>query len=198
MVLKGKSPFKLLYEKLLTYSEFKFFGYICYIFNIVRHRNKVTPRSIHFTFLGYPTGYKGFKVYDLISKTFHVFRDIVFHEYTFPFHSISDNNYHIDPFHQLILPNPIYGHDPNNSKSDLTTIEDNLEHILLVPTSPCNVLIVPTISTLRGSYMTHRAPISLKDYVCHTMYPLTHSLSYDKLSSPYKNYVLNVTFVYEP
>lgn len=45
---------------------------------------------------------------------------------------------------------------------------------------------------------THRAPTSLKDYVCHTSFLLTDSLSYDKLSSTCNNYVLNVSSVYEP
>lgn len=37
-------------------------------------------------FLGYHAGYKGFKVYDLVSKTFHISRDTDFHEDIF--HSI--------------------------------------------------------------------------------------------------------------
>lgn len=57
---------------------------------------------------------------------------------------------------------------------------------------------MPIILTLRRSNKTHRSPTSLQDYVCHTPYHITHSFSYDNLSNPYKDYVLNVSLIYEP
>ncbi|KAI5446626.1 hypothetical protein KIW84_014461 [Lathyrus oleraceus] len=112
VVLNSKSTYELLYDKPPAYSEFRVFGCLCYISTIPQHRNKLTPRVIPCVFLGYPVGYKGFKVYDLVSNTFHVSRDIVFHEDTFPFHSLSDNNIRDDPFHNIVLPSSISDHLP--------------------------------------------------------------------------------------
>lgn len=74
VVLNSKSPYELLYDKLHAYSEFKVFGCLCYISIIPKHRNKFTHRVVPCVFLSNHVGYKGVKVYDLVSKTFHVSR----------------------------------------------------------------------------------------------------------------------------
>lgn len=50
-----------------------------------------------------------------MSKTFHVYIDIAFHEDNFPFHSLFDNNNnHDDPFHNIALPNFICDFTPHD------------------------------------------------------------------------------------
>src|SRR4051812_4242085 len=39
-------------------------------------------------FVGYPHGQKGYRIYDIPSKTIYVSRDVIFHETVFPFRDI--------------------------------------------------------------------------------------------------------------
>ena len=55
-------------------------------------------------FIGYPTGIKGYRLYDLSSKQIFVSQDMVFHESIFPFQSYSPTEHLIDPFPDLVLP----------------------------------------------------------------------------------------------
>lgn len=49
VLLKGKSPYELLYDKLHVYSKFRVFGCRCCISSIPQHRNIFTPRAVVFS-----------------------------------------------------------------------------------------------------------------------------------------------------
>lgn len=53
------------------------------------------------------------------------------------------------------------------------------------------------ITGLRRPTRTYIALSRLKDFVCHVPHPITGVLSYDKLYAPYKEFVMNVSFVSE-
>lgn len=53
----------------------------------------------------------------------------------FPFHYVPENSEHVDPFHKLVMPNPIYSHDSNEYEPNIMPIENNPEHDLHVPIS---------------------------------------------------------------
>lgn len=73
-------------------------------------------------FLGYPPGVKGYKLYDISSKSFIVSRDVVFHESYFPFHSIDSETDTLDPFPDIVLPKSLpdqYDLNPTQCSSTL-------------------------------------------------------------------------------
>ena len=88
-VLKWKSPYEILYGELPSYSHLRVFGCLCYVHLKLRDKNKFSPRSARFIFVGYPYGQKGWKVYDLEKKEFFISRDVIFHETEFPMSTVS-------------------------------------------------------------------------------------------------------------
>ena len=84
-LLSNKSPFELLNNKKSIYSHLRSFGRLCYGATLVSQRTTFTPRARASVFLGYPLGYKGYKLLDLESNKVYITRNVVFHENIFPF-----------------------------------------------------------------------------------------------------------------
>ena len=84
-VLKGKTPYELLFGEKPSYDQLRVFGSSCYTHRQSRDKDKFGHRSRSCVFVGYPFGKKGWKVYDLEKEEFLVSRDVVFQENVFPF-----------------------------------------------------------------------------------------------------------------
>ena len=63
------------------------------------HRTKFNPRAVVVVFVGYPVGYKGYKLYNLETRQFFISRDVKFCESIFPFHK----NVHDQPLPELFV-----------------------------------------------------------------------------------------------
>jgi len=84
-LLKGKSPYEILFGCAPSYKEMRVFGTLCFARNIVRSKDKFVSRSRRCVFLGYPFGTKGWRVRDLETHETFVSRDVIFCEDQFPF-----------------------------------------------------------------------------------------------------------------
>ena len=98
VVLKGKSPYEVLFGKKPSYDTLRVFGSLCYVHRRDRSKDKFGERSRKCVFVGYPFGKKAWRVYDIEKNEFLVSRDVSFIEDVFPFSEMSG-----DAVHQIEL-----------------------------------------------------------------------------------------------
>jgi len=84
-VLRGKSPYEILYHEQPSYDHLRVFGCLCHAQNRLRTKDEFAPQSKKCIFIGYPFGKKGWKVCDSETHEIFVSPDVVFHEECFPF-----------------------------------------------------------------------------------------------------------------
>jgi hypothetical protein len=79
------TPFELLFGVPPDYSELRVFGCLCYPNLSATAPNKLAPRSVACTFIGYPSDHRGYRCFDLESRHVYTSRHVVFDEQMFPF-----------------------------------------------------------------------------------------------------------------
>lgn len=87
-IIQNKTPFTLLFDSPVDYKSLKSLeaSVLLLLYHLTDQSLNQEPKRV---FVGYPPGIKGYKLYDRLSKSFFISRDVVFHEHLFPFHSIS-------------------------------------------------------------------------------------------------------------
>lgn len=143
-------------------------------------------------FLGYPSGYKGYKLLDLTTNKVFVSRDVVFHEHTFPFHSPNTSL----PTSSFPLHIPLSSQPDSPSQHILS-----IDHILSSPAAPPHASSLPVKTTSSGRII--KSPKYLNDYICGNIqsncaYPISNFVSYSNLSPSYASFIAAINVVPEP
>jgi hypothetical protein len=79
IVLKNKSPLKILYQRKILIDHLRVFGCTCYVHNNIKN-DKLDARAIKIFFLGNSSQKKGYNCYDPVNKIFYTSRDVIFQE----------------------------------------------------------------------------------------------------------------------
>ncbi|KAL0846098.1 hypothetical protein Bca101_019344 [Brassica carinata] len=181
-LLDNKTPFELLHQKEPEYTNLKTFGCLCYANTSPKQRHKFQDRAKACVFLGYPYGYKGYKLLDLQSNTIFISRNVVFYEDIFPLHKPAPTT-EADTFF------PPVGRADYGNEETVSGAAPSSDH------HPDTGLV----ETRRVS----KPPSHLKDYHCYavnssTKHPVSNVLSYDALSDPYMIFINAVNNIPEP
>lgn len=84
-ILKGKTPYEVLFNKCPTYDHLRVLGCLCFASSPTHSRHKMAARGRKCVLLGYPANIKGFLLFDLDAKVVFISRDVQFYEHIFPF-----------------------------------------------------------------------------------------------------------------
>ena len=135
------------------------FGYLCYGSTLPKTWTKFSPRVIPIVFHGYPLGYKGYKLIDLVTNSIFILRDVVFHKSIFPFKTNSNVQPDMDIFVDTMLPIP----SPNTSHPLIFGSNDHYYSV----TDSTNLSPHFTSHLWSRVLDYHRLSPSYKQFVCH-------------------------------
>ncbi|KAG7552168.1 Integrase catalytic core [Arabidopsis thaliana x Arabidopsis arenosa] len=193
VLLSNKSPFELLHNKVPDYSLLKVFGCLCYQSTSTHQRHKFESRARACVFLGYPAGYKGYKLLDLETNSIHVSRHVVFFEAIYPF---------ADKKH---IPQDIF------EESVSTVSETIAPHVISEESLSVENKTVDSVPSSNetvdiGSKRKSRPPGYLQEYYCNAVpdvqkdvrYPISAYINYAQLSEEFTAYICAVNKYPEP
>ncbi|GJV49096.1 putative RNA-directed DNA polymerase [Tanacetum coccineum] len=83
-VLKGKSPYQLVFNKKPPMKHLRVFGCLCFA-TVLNNHDKFSSRAEKCVFVGYSSFKKGYKLFSLERRQFIFSRDVKFFEKVFPF-----------------------------------------------------------------------------------------------------------------
>ena len=92
-----KSPYEILFGKSPSYSHLRVFCCLCYVHTHDRIRDKFDACAVRCMFIGYPSGQKGWRMFNLERGHVVVSRDVVFYEDIYPFATSSSPSSHTSP-----------------------------------------------------------------------------------------------------
>lgn len=222
LLLDKLSPYEILFKKQPDFSFLRTFGCLCYVSTHLKDRNKFSPRANPCVFLGYATGYKGYKILDLDSHIVSVSRNIIFHETTFPFTNVPPTKTTTDLFGPTILPmstpvaldigspsdsflaDSLSSHPPPSTSASLPqeTVAADAGQTSLVNARPKRHAKAPGwLSEYHCNLLLHPSPLTphiSETFDIAILFPLSSVLTYSKLRPQYETFTLSCTIETEP
>ncbi|KAL0283172.1 UNVERIFIED_CONTAM: Copia protein [Sesamum angustifolium] len=159
--LNWKTSFELLYKSPPSFDSLRSFGCLCFASNVTPHKTKFDPKVFCCVFLGYAPNHKGYKLYDLDNNKVIISIDVIFHEHSFPCHSI----YSTLKSASIPIPNPIP--DPITVLPMIQGPEPPEMPQVLVPSSSDNPDNATTNILPRRSQRATKPPVWLADFQCN-------------------------------
>lgn len=168
-ILGWKSPYELLYDKLPDFDRIRFFGCLCFASNTIPLKDKFAPRAFRCVFLGYATGQKAYKVYDVENERVFTIRDIIFYENEFPFLDFTNSE-------TCPIPIPFLESDTIKSLTDI--------HIQTEPNSSPNSQNLPYTQNLPNLSNLPNTTTSPIPNVDSSIFPISESSITPHIISP--------------
>ncbi|KAL0373952.1 UNVERIFIED_CONTAM: Copia protein [Sesamum radiatum] len=188
--LNWSTPYQLLHNKPPSYSNLRVLGCVCYATNTTPHKSKLDTRSFKCIFLGYPSGQKGYRLFNLDSQSYLVCRDVIFYEHIFPYRSP------ISVYSGCPLPViPVHEDCPSPSPNPPSITNAGVSPLPSSPASPPSPIV--SVQPTRKSTRPTLRPSWLKDFICSTNsdYGLPFS---SHISSSYNCFVASLSNLQEP
>src|SRR6266478_6204000 len=139
--LKDITPYEAWFGRKPSVEHFRVFGCQAYVHVQKKQHTSFEPKSRQCIFLGYPPDYKGWKVYDPLTRKITISRDIIFDEQTMPGTKTSAS----DTFYIPLPSNPVpeSGGEQSHShrffplrSNDNDTLTSELDSESLPPSNP--------------------------------------------------------------
>ncbi|XP_056844130.1 retrovirus-related Pol polyprotein from transposon RE1 isoform X2 [Raphanus sativus] len=219
-ILQNKTPYEKLHGQPPDISHLRILGCLAYAHNKNTKGDKFASRSRRCMFLGYPSGTKGWKLFDLDEETVFISRDVEFQEEVFPYHDKSPII--TAPSSTLPVISPICDSETEDSApiTEQTTVATELLLSTSVPSDSTTTNDQTDIEPLGRGQRTRQPSTRFRDYVINTVttipvstlslpssvpqpfsgtdYPLSDYLTYDRLSSSHRSFLLALTINIEP
>lgn len=226
VLLNNKTPYEILHGEPPSISHLRVLGCLAYAHNKNTKGDKFASRSRRCILLGYPSGTKGWKLFDLEQDAVFISRDVEFQEDVFPY---SDKNSTVEDI-PIAISMPHASHEENTeseSNDILPTEDDPIENIetehhddetedstdaaaasaiepehmgrgqrTRMPSSRLRDYVVNTVTTIPVS--TPSLPSSAPQPFSGSLFPLSDYLSYDRFSPSYCSYLIALKTNIEP
>lgn len=218
-LLKNRTPFEILHGQPPEISHLRVLGCLAYAHNKNTKGDKFASRSRKCVLIGYPSGTKGWRLFDIEQEEVLISRDVTFQEDTFPYADKNSEQTPVD-ISPMTTPSPdeITGSEKDmmaqtsldevtSSVLPVTTETEHTEtnqsheqlgrgHRKKTPSSQYRDFVVNLVTAV--SPLSPSLPSSFPHPSSGSCFPLSDYLSYDRISAKYCSYLIALATNIEP